>query len=530
MADTGPVCVLSSTEVEALLTELAALVSTLPNSLPSPSIYESKYGLLVRFVLDLDLVEDLGEANTVNAALEHAFGSCQNRLKILEWGNAIELVVTLLEQFLKRYPGNRILQKWLLDFVSATWELEATDQVIPAPCSSSTSAKKPAPKKIKKTGPSPNTIPDKIDKQYVDVESNLPRNLHGGAPRNKLADHLVISCYLKGKACVDKNHCFWCIASSLCNFALANTRRQLDQIYCHAVQCHWLRTQKPDLYAKVEKALAQRASGSQLSKSNAQQGDEDAPVLAATSMPEVPKQRIIATKKFFALFNDQGKLDHASCINLMITCLLCAAGVPPSIAVLNARKFLKTQRNLSILFDGLTQGSQPVYTVHVCTFNRQTFLLRGDVFYSSHGAKYITGPLDLVVNKIGVEQITSVVSDDTNATKKARCDLVARYPTIVNLADPCHKLNLVVQDICLDEMFTETTRDIKTLLKHFNHSTTATAKLKAAFKALDISTGLKGIGKPWFATMKISMESVVVCMPKLYWMNRAGDLDGAPEV
>jgi hypothetical protein len=48
-----------------------------------------------------------------------------------------------------------------------------------------------------------------------------------------------------------------------------------------------------------------------------------------------------------------------------------------------------------------------------------------------------------------------VVSDDTNVTKKARRDLVSKYPTIINLADPCHKLNLCIQDICSDEMFDE---------------------------------------------------------------------------
>lgn len=65
-----------------------------------------------------------------------------------------------------------------------------------------------------------------------------------------------------------------------------------------------------------------------------------------------------------------------------------------------------------------------------------------------------------VIEEIGIERIASVVSDDTNATKKARRDLVTKYPTIINLADPCHKFNLCIQDICSDEMFEEASTTI----------------------------------------------------------------------
>ncbi|KAG9078177.1 hypothetical protein FS749_009851 [Ceratobasidium sp. UAMH 11750] len=132
--------------------------------------------------------------------------------------------------------------------------------------------------------------------------------------------------------------------------------------------------------------------------------------------------------------------------------------------------------------------------------------------------------------EIGAKRIASVVSDNTNVTKKAWRDLAAKYPTIINLADPCHKLNLCIQDICTDEMFSEMIQLMRLLLVHFNHSPMATGKLDVFRKALNIQSGLRGIGKTRFATFKISGDSVIECMPALYRMNREGDLDYAPDV
>ncbi|KAH7327718.1 hypothetical protein B0J17DRAFT_772164 [Rhizoctonia solani] len=43
----------------------------------------------------------------------------------------------------------------------------------------------------------------------------------------------------------------------------------------------------------------------------------------------------------------------------------------------------------------------------------------GDDFYGSHNTDYVVDLLEQVINKIGAHQISSVVLDDTNTTKKA---------------------------------------------------------------------------------------------------------------
>jgi hypothetical protein len=123
MADTDLVRTLPPAEVDALLIELQALLSTLPSTLPLVAVNESRYAALVGFTPDPELVEDRGEVGAVNTELERIFGHRQDGLKIVERGKSIESIVPVLELYLKKNPGDIILQKWLLDFVSSARQL-----------------------------------------------------------------------------------------------------------------------------------------------------------------------------------------------------------------------------------------------------------------------------------------------------------------------------------------------------------------------------------------------------------------------
>ncbi|KAB5587844.1 hypothetical protein CTheo_8714 [Ceratobasidium theobromae] len=634
MIDTdGIVRVLPPSEVKLLLTELEALLAALPSSLPVVVASESRYSALIGFTPDLELVEDIGEVGAVNTALERMFGHRKDGLKIFECGKSIESIVSVLEKYLKRYPGDIILQKWLIDLVtsarsfcsrriikqtekareadlkrkcpdmsdnSITIDSEDEDEeagdftdisddeansIPSSPPQRQPNSHRPAArrslgkpfsvrkkqklKKIAKPAQSYDAIPDKHDPRFDDEVYALATMVsHGGAPHNELADRLVISCYLKDKPKTDKNHHFWCVASSLCGFKLANTKRQLDQILRHSVRCPILCYWKPELYAQAEVEYAQHAPSAKLAPEALGPNQEGTTVSAPTMLPVPAEQHASAVKRFFAPFADQAKLDTITRINLAVVRLLCSAGMPPRIAdspdwtrlfhaiaprllgytppssttlcdklipaearqaLLNMRHFLAGYHNLSLSIDGLTEGDQPVYTVHICTPDRHSFLLRGDVYFGSHTSAYVTELLDRVIEEIGIERIASVVSDDASVMKKARRDLVAKYPTIINLTNPCHKLNLCIQDICSDKMFNEVIESMRVILTHFNHSTQATGKLNVNRRLLNISNGLKSIGKTRFATLKISAQSLIDCMPALYMMNNDGDLAYAPE-
>ncbi|CAE6421153.1 unnamed protein product, partial [Rhizoctonia solani] len=194
-------------------------------------------------------------------------------------------------------------------------------------------------------------------------------------------------------------------------------------------------------------------------------------------------------------------------------------------ALLLMREYLAGQSNISLSFDGLSAGEQPIYTVHTCTANRRSFLYWGDMFYGSHNTDYVVDLLEQVVNEIGAHRISSVVSDDTNTTKKARRILSKHHPSILNLADPVHKINLCMQDICLDPLWTNALSRLRKLLTHFKLSTYATGRLKAARQLLSIARGLQSIGKTRFATIYYSATSILVNLPALYKIYRDREID-----
>jgi hypothetical protein len=67
---------------------------------------------------DPELIEDRGEVGAVNTTLKRSFGHRMDGLNIHECGKSIESITHALEHYLKKYPGDIILQKWLIDLVS----------------------------------------------------------------------------------------------------------------------------------------------------------------------------------------------------------------------------------------------------------------------------------------------------------------------------------------------------------------------------------------------------------------------------
>lgn len=90
MSQEDAVQVLPPFEFKSLPAELKALLAALPSTLPLVDITESLHGPLARFTPYSELVEDLGEAGAVNAALERISGHREDGLKMTELGPSIE--------------------------------------------------------------------------------------------------------------------------------------------------------------------------------------------------------------------------------------------------------------------------------------------------------------------------------------------------------------------------------------------------------------------------------------------------------
>ncbi|KAG9100718.1 hypothetical protein FS749_013407 [Ceratobasidium sp. UAMH 11750] len=407
-------------------------------------------------------------------------------------------------------------------------------------------------------GPRFDETPRLIDPRWTDLPEKEAK--HGRRP-DQLARLLTRPCHPRGQELSSKNHHFRCIASSVCKWARAARHRQLNRIFTHAAHCQVLARWKPDLFASAERALASMAPGG---FQPVAPDDAPSPNTTPQTASEASSTSLLPPNPL-AQFDSTTHMSHFEQIDHAIVRLLCDSATPTRLvdypawtqllhlvnpqldyvspssshvreklipaeaqrAVLHIRDFLRTQTNISLSFDGLSAGDHPVYTVHICTADRRTFLYYADVFYGSHNSDYIEDLLLKVVTELGAHRISSIVSDDTNVTKKARRLAVARHPSILNLADPVHKLNLCVQDICLDRLWAPVLIRLRKLLTHFKMSTQATAKLNTARKILGILRRLQSIGKTRFATLYYAALSVLENLPALYKIYKDGSIDTA---
>jgi hypothetical protein len=106
------------------LQELRKLLARLPSSLPEPSAATTRYPF-INFEPDLEFLERTeSELGAVNESLKSIFGwksrtTGDKTLPILERGKNICAVADVLEHYLKLYPGDAILLKWVADLSEA---------------------------------------------------------------------------------------------------------------------------------------------------------------------------------------------------------------------------------------------------------------------------------------------------------------------------------------------------------------------------------------------------------------------------
>lgn len=137
---------------------------------------------------------------------------------------------------------------------------------------------------------------------------------------------------------------------------------------------------------------------------------------------------------------------------------------------------LRTCIDLSITFDGnSTKLPQSVYTIHIITPARRVCLFEGNEASGvSHTGEHLFNILSQVSNlcfrlrkvltcdyslqiieQVGPKRFTGICSDDTGNTRVAREKVQEKYPWILNMPDPCHRMNLLVKDICRLPQFTQ---------------------------------------------------------------------------
>ncbi|KDQ16586.1 hypothetical protein BOTBODRAFT_107033 [Botryobasidium botryosum FD-172 SS1] len=190
---------------------------------------------------------------------------------------------------------------------------------------------------------------------------------------------------------------------------------------------------------------------------------------------------------------------------------------------------LRTYYHLMIGFDGgTTRRPQSIYTVTITIPDtREAFLMEGDEASGvSHTGEHLKDLILKVMDSVGRERFSGIVSDNTGNTKLARELVAQEIPTIIILADPCHHLNNTIKDICKighfkevsichSFLFSKCIKHPRKVTKHFRMSSYASTHLAATRRKLEIGQGLVSAGKTRFGSIYYSLKSVVRCLPPI---------------
>lgn len=314
---------------------------------------------------------------------------------------------------------------------------------------------------------------------WIDI---LETPLTSGRPPDLLARRLSILCYdsrdpkeVKKLRCAGSVH--GCPSSSA-------YPRNKTRVYRHASICTY-----------IDSALRQQASvalSSQAPSALAEQASTQRPVLssklpAASDSSSTPSP---TDGSISAIAANGGRQQLKTMVDFDVVRFVCAAGLPPTcvdrpefktlLTHLNSRyipvssstlaynqipseaarvlektiEILRNEPNLTLSLDGgKVRRARSVYTFHIATSGRRIFLMRGeDTSTQSHTGEHIANIARQVMDLVGRDRFSAVVTDGAANVVRARKLLVGETPTILNLSDPCHKLSLLIKDVTkLDE-------------------------------------------------------------------------------
>jgi hypothetical protein len=334
---------------------------------------------------------------------------------------------------------------------------------------------------------------DSSDPRYVTFTREVDSK-KGGAPPNEAYRTLLILCHPIGLS--ESNRTFEkaqirCPASALCD-KVFHTNKRGKPLITHAKTCRHLPRSlrelaeetgaKGSLGASMQSSLVQTMKSSRGVKRPTEEmiasGSNPSMAFPVEDWTQLGKEELIRKGDLALLIwlCDSGvayrAVDHPmfkrfveliSRARFHAKSSTCILGSQLRDEASNVRKLiiahLRDQRNLTLTFDGqTTRLPQTIYTVHVTTSDRRTFLIKGDISDESHNAEYICGVLTDVAKTIGPWCIAAVCSDNTGNTRKGRQLFCSKFPQVINMADCCHKLNLLVQDIALLSEFQKVSR------------------------------------------------------------------------
>jgi hypothetical protein len=119
--------------------------------------------------------------------------------------------------------------------------------------------------------------------------------------------------------------------------------------------------------------------------------------------------------------------------------------------------------------DGWTSGRhQSIWNFIILTPMRKEYLYQlSDLSLDSHTAKYLAEKIEEVIEKVGPNRISAIVSDNAANVKKAREIITEKYPRIENIRCISHCINLIACDIVSHTFADRLLRKVNTLAAFF---------------------------------------------------------------
>ncbi|KAL5536596.1 hypothetical protein ACEPAF_419 [Sanghuangporus sanghuang] len=542
--------VLSPEELEIQLNRLHNVLSSLPSSLPCSS---NNY-YFIGFGPDPDILDLVGSVpGAVNNALENAFAPMGriNGITLLERGPGLVAVVDVLRGYTKDFPTDVVLQKWITDLteagIKAGGSIVSIDAIMPEfrPEPEETVSVGEKRKKHRQDSDQPKKqqilASSAVNNTFIDIEWAELDALKGkgGRKRDPLIVEVVIPGYMKKGP--DEPIYYRCVGSGRgCAKIFDKSNGYRERFFYHAAGCGFVPT---ELKQRVNNALGKTALGNQLDA----HGTSTVPTSCSSCSPSS-----CTPDRFNGPLTDwargPGRTELNKKINFAVIKFLCACAIPPTVidskewkevlasssggqyqtvsskffvnalipreaAHIHNRQIeiLQKSNNLTISFDGGTTAAlQSVYTVHVTTPDRRSYLVEGnEASAQSHTGEHLFRVLDQILTTIGPTRFKGITSDNTGNTSLARVKVRDAYPWILILPDPCHRLSLLCKDIAKFDYFRSTIKNLQRTITYFSNSSAATTKLTRKRNELGIPRGIEKIGKTRFGTLFFAAQSVL---------------------
>jgi hypothetical protein len=134
-------------------------------------------------------------------------------------------------------------------------------------------------------------------------------------------------------------------------------------------------------------------------------------------------------------------------------------------------KLLIFNHFLNEALDGWTFGHhQSIWNFILLTPTRKEYLYQlSDLSLNSHTAEYLASKIEEVIEKIGPNRISAIVSDNAANIKKARAIINEKYPKIESIRCISHCINLIACDIVCYKFADRLLRKVNILASFFRN-------------------------------------------------------------